>query len=481
MGGVRDAFLTLLRAGLWGRDPMEEGFRRPGNEEWEQVLKMSGRQTVAGIVFDGICRLPDDLQPSPDLFARWVVAVTRIEGGNERMNVALKDLVKVFVDNGLSPVLQKGQGVAELYPAPRHRECGDIDFYFPESLSLRQAQRPENAAHQPEKTTNQPVAEPVEAPDKTATQPVAEPVEAPDKTANQPVAEPVEAPDNDRLLSLSKHRTMNDKAIDLVKSHGIKVETMPDGSQSYEWKGIEIEQHPTIVDLCSPAARKWIPELDGEPGYVPSDLADGLLVPSPELNALLLNTHILKHALGKGIGLRQMCDLAMLYHRICADGRRQECGERIFRLYRRAGILKWSRLLHSFLVGVIGLKEEELPYSEKVVSYWPLFRIVEDGGNFGQHRGKGSGCSGTSTSSVTGKISDRNGSGVSLEPRERNGSEGSGHFGTSTGSVTGRLSDRKRKFETAGMFLRRAGFSMRFAPKEAFWTFWELVKGQFRK
>ncbi len=431
MGGVRDAFLTLLRAGLWGRDPMEEGFRRPGNEEWEQVLKMSGRQTVAGIVFDGICRLPDDLQPSPDLFARWVVAVTRIEGGNERMNVALKDLVKVFVDNGLSPVLQKGQGVAELYPAPRHRECGDIDFYFPESLSLRQAQRPENAAHQAKKT---------------ATQPVAEPVEAPDKTATQPVAEPVEAPDNNRLLSLSKHRTMNDKAIDLVKSHGIKVETMPDGSQSYEWKGIEIEQHPTIVDLCSPAARKWIPELDGEPGYVPSDLADGLLVPSPELNALLLNTHILKHALGKGIGLRQMCDLAMLYHRICADGRRQECGERIFRLYRRAGILKWSRLLHSFLVGVIGLKEEELPYSEKVVSYWPLFRIVEDGGNFGQHRGKGS-----------------------------------GHFGTSTGSVTGRLCDRKRKLETAGMFLRRAGFSMRFAPKEAFWTFWELVKGQFRK
>ena len=450
MGGVRDAFLTLLRAGLWGRDPMEEGFRLPGDEEWEQVFKMSGRQTVAGIVFDGICRLPDDLQPSPGLFARWVVAVTRIESGNERMNVALKDLVKVFVDNRLSPVLQKGQGVAEFYPAPMHRECGDIDFYFPESLSLRQAQRPENAAQRPENAAHKP-----------------------EKTANQPVAEPVEAPDNDRLLSLSKHRTMNDKAIDLVKSHGIKVETMPDGSQSYEWKGIEIEQHPTIVDLCSPAARKWIPDLDGEPGYVPSDLADGLLEPSPELNALLLNTHILKHALGKGIGLRQMCDLAMLYHRICADGRRQECGERIFRLYRRAGILKWSRLLHSFLVGVIGLKEEELPYSEKVVSYWPLFRIVEDGGNFGQHRGKDSGHFGTSTSSVTGKISDGNGSGVSVEPRERNGSEGSGHFD--------KLSDRKRKLATAGMFLRRAGFSMRFAPKEAFWTFTELVKGQFRK
>ena len=86
---------------------------------------------------------------------------------------------------------------------------------------------------------------------------------------------------------------------------------MPDGSQNYEWQGIEIEQHPTIVDLCSPSAGKWIKELDEDPGFIPSPLADGLRVPSLELNALLLNTHILKHALGKGIGQRR---------RLCAMG-----------------------------------------------------------------------------------------------------------------------------------------------------------------
>ncbi len=406
---------------------------------------MSGRQTVSGIVFDGICRLPDEFQPSQGAFAKWVVAADRIERSNERMNAVLKDLTGIFVSRGLRPVLQKGQGVAVLYPTPLHRECGDIDFYFPEGLSLRQAQRPMEITPRPIET-----------------------VRRQDGKVRRPVAEPVEAPDNDRLLSLSKHRSMNDKAVELVKSHGIKVETMPDGSQSYEWKGIEIEQHPTIVDLCSPAARKWIPELDEEPGFVTSDLADGLLVPSPELNALLLNSHILKHTLGKGIGLRQMCDLAMEYHRICADGRKAECGGRIFSIYKRAGILKWSRLLHSFLVGVIGLPEEELPYSEKVVSYWPLFRIVEDGGNFGQHRGKGAVGSGHFD-----RLSDRNGSAASTGSSERNGSA------ASTGSRD--RSASRRKIETAGMFLRRAGFSIRFAPKEAFWTFWELVKGQFKK
>ncbi|HBH08633.1 MAG TPA: hypothetical protein DDX40_04440 [Rikenellaceae bacterium] len=399
MEGVRNAFIGLLRSGLWGRDPVAEGFQRLSDEQWNMVFRLSGRQTVTGIVFDGICRLPEDLQPSPAIFAPWVVAVDRIERSNERMNDVLKSLVKLFADNGLNPVLQKGQGVAALYPEPLHRECGDIDLYFPEGLSLRQAQRPDNVAQRPS-------------------------------------AESAEA----------SEMTENGKAAELVRNRGAKVETMPDGSQNYEWEGIEIEQHPTIVDLCSPRTRKWLGELDDDPGFIPSTLADGLLVPSPELNALLLNSHILKHTLGKGIGLRQMCDLAMVYHQISGAAGCDEYGERIFRLYRRGRILKWSSLLHSFLVDIIGLRKEELPYSERDVSPEPLLRIVEEGGNFGQYRG-----------------------------------EDSGHSGTSTSSATGRLSDRKRKLKTAGMFLRRAGFSMRFAPKEAFWTFWELVKGQFRK
>ena len=399
---------------------MAEGFQRLSDEQWNMVFRLSGRQTVTGIVFDGICRLPEEFQPSPAIFAQWVVAVDRIERSNERMNDVLKSLVKLFADNGLNPVLQKGQGVAALYPEPLHRECGDIDLYFPEGLSLRQAQRPDNVVQRPNNVAQRP--------DNV--------VQRPDNVAQRPNAESVEA----------SGTTENGKAAELVRSRGAKVETMPDGSQNYEWEGIEIEQHPTIVDLCSPRTRKWLGELDDDPGFIPSTLADGLLVPSPELNALLLNSHILKHTLGKGIGLRQMCDLAMVYHQISGAAGCDEYGERIFRLYRRGGILKWSSLLHSFLVDIIGLRKEELPYSERDVSPEPLLRIVEEGGNFGQYRG-----------------------------------EDSGHSGTSTSSATGRLSDRKRKLKTAGMFLRRAGFSMRFAPKEAFWTFWELVKGQFRK
>lgn len=370
MERVRDAFLILLRAGLWGHDPMEDGCPRLESEEWKQVFRMSARQTVTGIVFDGICRLPEEFQPVGKGFAEWVAAVDRIERDNERMNSALRSLVGLFVDAGLEPVLQKGQGIAELYPVPSHRECGDIDLYF-------------------------------------------------------------------KLMG---------RAEEIIRSKGIEVHRMPDGSLGYRWQGVEVEHHPDIVDLCGPFQRRWIRTLSDEPGTRASSVADGLQVPSTELNALMLNAHILKHAMGKGVGLRQMCDLAMVYHRVSGNVGRQECGERIFCLYRRAWIQRWSRLLHSFLVGVIGLPEEELPYREKLVDYSPLMRIVEEGGNFGQHR---PGCFDTSTRSMHREFSDR-------EDLIR------------------------RKLSTAGMFVRRAGFSLRFAPNEAFWTVVSLAAGQFK-
>ena len=383
MDGVRNDFLILLRAGLWGRDPMAEGFQRLCDEEWEEVFRMSGRQTVTGIVFDGICRLPDELQPSERLFAGWVVAVDRIEAGNRRMNAALKELTGLFVEKGLRPVLLKGQGVAELYPAPAHRECGDIDFYFSQATL----------------------------------------------------------------------------AEEIIRSKGVDVSRMTDGSLSYNWKGIEIELHPRMADLHSPRPRKWLKELEEKTEFVPSDLAEGLMVPPPEVDALILSSHILKHALGKGIGLRQMCDLAMEYHRMHSDERCGEIGAELFGHYLFTGILDWNQLLHAFLVGVIGLPEEELPYIEKPVSYLPLMRIVEDGGNFGQHRG---GRSDKSTSSALRKRGDR---GLDQSAKQAHKpAEGLVH----------------RKLDTAGMFVRRAGFSLRYAPGEAFWTVASLIGGQFK-
>ena len=409
MERVGIAFISLLRAGLWGRDPLSEGFLRLDVGEWDEVFRMSGRQTVTGIVFDGICRLPDDLLPSDNVFARWVAAAAAMENRNARMNSALKALVKIFVDNGLHPVLQKGQGIAGLYPDPSHRECGDIDLYFPTDRPLR--------------------------------------------LSKGSGMEPSEEGPFDTSASSVSGRPW-DRADEIVRSKGLDASRMPDGGLSYEWQGVEVEHHPMIVDLNGPFLKRWGRTLTDDPGTRPSSLADGLLEPTPELNALMLNTHILKHAMGKGVGLRQMCDLAMVYHRMSEGDRRHETGELIYCLYRRAWIQKWSRLLHSFLVEVIGLPEEELPYPERIVSVRPLLGIVKEGGNFGQYR---SGRFGKDYSRLS-----------------------TGHLGRSASVPEPVEGSMRGKLDTAGMFVRRAGFSLRFAPNEAFWTVVNLAVGQFK-
>lgn len=221
----------------------------------------------------------------------------------------------------------------------------------------------------------------------------------------------------------------------LIRKKGMCPERRPDGSTEYLWGNTEVEHHLSLLDLHSPFMRKYLKGLERAKGYdtLPWGAADGpdVLLPSPVLNLLLLNAHILKHAMGKGIGLRQLCDMARAYHIM----RGKVDGDEIRDIYRRAGLLSWSRLLHSFLVGELGMKESDLPYREKPIPTGALMCIVMAGGNFGQY-------------------SD----GLRRKP----------------------VSAWRSKLYTAKSFLCNLGFSCRYAPGEAFWIAAALIKGQFK-
>lgn len=224
------------------------------------------------------------------------------------------------------------------------------------------------------------------------------------------------------------------KAEAWLVEQGFDLERKPDGSTEYTWQRTVVEHHSDLFDLQSPKVQAYLKELVEEKGFERMDMGNGqgIRVPSPEMNLLLLNTHILKHAMGKGIGLRQLCDMARAYATL---GKRVD-GEEIRDLYRKTGIEKWSRLLHAFLVEVLGMPSAYLPYHEKKKeTAAPLWNIVLRGGNFGQH-GKG------------GKEQD--------EPTWR------------------------RKWNTCRAFWQNAGFSLKYAPDEAVYTFGQLVKGQFK-
>ena len=351
---------TLLKAGLWEKEPENLSLFPLSANSWEYVYRLARQQTVTAIVYQGICKLPERLLPPESLLFRWVAEADSIERKNRRMNRTLEELYRLFRENGLNPVLQKGQGIALLYENPLVRECGDIDFYF--------------------------------------------------QTAQE-----------------------GDCAFELIKRLGKAMRQEADGSRCYVWKGIEVEHHPRLLDIANPFVQPYLKKLEVSQGYRTACIASGhdfeIRVPSPMLNLLLLNTHIMKHSFGWGIGLRQFCDMARAYH--CLSD--VITGSELKTLYRKTGILRWSRLLHSFLTEHIGLDATRLPYQEKPLCVRALQEMVLQGGNFGQH--------------LIGR------------------SHASQPFW-------------KRKAHTSYSFLRHARFSLTYAPKEALWTFTSLLAGQ---
>ena len=127
---LRQAFLSLLRAGLWGSDPDCEGFPLDV-QEWEELHLQAQKQTVEGLIYDGILRLPIALFPPSLLMLRWTARIDDMERRNMRMNKAIGNINRWLENAGTTAWLMKGQGVATCYQHPLHRQCGDIDLYFP--------------------------------------------------------------------------------------------------------------------------------------------------------------------------------------------------------------------------------------------------------------------------------------------------------------------------------------------------------------
>lgn len=123
----RSAFFSLVKAGLWNVAPEPSLF---SSVNWNEIYDYSRRQTLLGIVLDGIDLLPQELRPNRLLYLKWCAEVLRIEDENKRIDKEVVNLFNMLRSHDVEPVLMKGQEVALNYPNPSHRACGDIDIYI---------------------------------------------------------------------------------------------------------------------------------------------------------------------------------------------------------------------------------------------------------------------------------------------------------------------------------------------------------------
>lgn len=102
---------------------------RQGCFDWEACYQFAKRQTLVGVLFDGIQRLPKELAPARPLLLRWLSDSESIRRRNMRMDRASAYIYNKVCAADFRCCILKGQGNALLYPHPSSRTPGDVDVW----------------------------------------------------------------------------------------------------------------------------------------------------------------------------------------------------------------------------------------------------------------------------------------------------------------------------------------------------------------
>ena len=105
-------FFELIRIAIGQQERLRS---TPTAEEWKEVYDLARRQTLTGIAFCGVQRLPEEQRPPRQLLMKWYMAAEQIRRKNEQMDRRTLAVANKFAEEGFPGVVLKGQGVAQLY------------------------------------------------------------------------------------------------------------------------------------------------------------------------------------------------------------------------------------------------------------------------------------------------------------------------------------------------------------------------------
>lgn len=167
-----------------------------------------------------------------------------------------------------------------------------------------------------------------------------------------------------------------------------------DGEKHLAFKldGVDIEIHHIATEVSSPFRRRefrrWmVDQLERSPRRRRVTLANTeVTLPSLEFDAIFIFYHALRHFIIEGIGLRQLCDWAMIFH---THGDKLDL-EQLTANIRRFGLARPWRYFASIAVEQLGVAPDRMPlYDPRFAPRTAkVLEAVLAGGNFGFY-GKG--------------------------------------------------------------------------------------------
>ena len=97
--------------------------------DWSAFYGFAKKQTLVGVVFDGIRKLPKGYAPSFHLLMQWVAVSQKIKQSNNVLSEATVAIYNMVKAAGFPCCILKGQGNAVMYPDPTARIPGDVDVW----------------------------------------------------------------------------------------------------------------------------------------------------------------------------------------------------------------------------------------------------------------------------------------------------------------------------------------------------------------
>ena len=316
MNNFEEIFFSLLRSAIWDTPVVLP--RSLSAKEWNYIYATSNEQTVTGIMLDAISKLPTEQKPPKELLLKWILQQKAIEAQNAKMNKVLTELTEDLRKNNIQAYILKGQSVAQNYPYPKHRVCGDIDIFFKE-MEL-------------------------------------------------------------------------EKAVKHLASLGCKIYGNPNETHhETSYKGISLELHKKSTTFFTNRLQKeynriTLEILERERQVIAIDGKEIDVFPYAA-NSLQLLSHMLRHIITSGIGLRQVCDWVLYTNKYLNDENKEEFLENL----KILELLQTYKAISAIASDYLGLPKEKvicnISAKDKKIAKKVLTIIMKYGnfGHYGEH------------------------------------------------------------------------------------------------
>lgn len=321
---------TLLQIAIGVRTSMG---KRLDNEMWQEVFKQAKQQVLLGVTYGALEKLPKEERPPFAILAQWFAMTQKIEQMNSHLNVWCEKVEANFGREGFAACILKGQGIAQLYPQPLRRQCGDIDVWLVPNDSLN---------------------------------------------AQREIKESLSVR-RKKIVNYVQRFLPNEKPV----YHHIDFNRTKDVS-------IEVHFTPSWMNHPCDNARlqRWFTEqsrkIFGKDSQTTENTATNFTTPTTAFNMVYVLLHIYRHIFNEGVGLRQVMDYYFVVKNFMEHASDEDC-KRLIEDLKRLHLFSFSQAVMYVLEKVFALPRATMPCEPDEIKGEFLLQEILRAGNFGQH------------------------------------------------------------------------------------------------